>query len=157
DPRLVMIAAGGSGPRVVLVNDTARPWTGRLTVRTATATASWIALEQPVEVAPHRSWSVALEAGEHLDAVAVIADLDGRRAERWLRPDVDLILTRQDALVVVAPPVPDGEGGALIEVTVEARTLLRDLSLLAELELPGAVVPGQPGTLLPGERVTVPV
>jgi beta-mannosidase len=156
DSRLVTIAGGGMGPRVVLVNDTGTTWTERLVVRLVDVGAPdatpAAALERDVEVPAHDSVEIAVDAARRPGALVAVADVGARRATRWLVPDLELELGPQ-----LAEPAVTWPESTLAEVTVTAATLLRDLCLLAELAAPDAVVAGQLVTLLPGESAVVRV
>jgi beta-mannosidase len=159
DPRLVTLTASPSGAKderdghggglhAVLVNDTSTPWSEHLVVRVADEDTTDVVLEADVQVEPHGSVSLPLVVppGPWLLAVA---DVGGRRATRWLHPDLDLPAVPEHADVHVARP-----DRHRVEVTVTAHALLRDVCLAAELLVPDAVVEGHPATLLPGESVT---
>ena len=144
--RLVKVVAG---PGVALVNDTSAVWSERVTVQTLTGDAVSLLVERDVEVPPHGCVVLDVDPAVGAEADAVIADAGGRRSVRWLVPDPKLELRPQDADVEARSTGPQD-----VLLTVTARVVLRDLSLLAELADPDAVVEGQLVTLLPGESAT---
>lgn len=91
-------------------------------------------------------------------ADAVVVDVDGRRAVRWLRPDAELgTPTARVSLRVRRAGGSDGERSAVLEV--RAGDVVRDLVVLAETDprLADVVVDEQLLTLLPGETVRITV
>jgi beta-mannosidase len=169
DGRLVTITSGVPGPagkgtggvRVVLVNDTAQAWADRLVVRIARSAGTAggpeavdVVVERDIEVAANDSCAVDVDVDVDgpRQALVVVADVGARRATRWLAPDTILPLSPQDAEVRVG----SGQGRSA-EVSVTARSLLRDVCLLAELAVPDAVVSDQLLTLLPGESAVIRV
>ncbi|MFI7703183.1 glycoside hydrolase family 2 protein [Nonomuraea sp. NPDC049480] len=134
--RLVTVQPQG----LVVVNDAASPWEAQLLVRYLGLDGKELG-DRPVDVrlAARQTMTVPIEP----DGAALIAvDGPGVRVRHFLdgglpAPDWHGTLT----------PVP---GGYVVDV--EARTLLRDLSLHADRLDPEAVVDEQLVTLLPGER-----
>ncbi|MGI3780714.1 MAG: hypothetical protein ACRYG2_08040, partial [Janthinobacterium lividum] len=81
----------------------------------------------------------------------LLAEADGLRGWWWFAEDRDADLPAAD-LELRAHAVPDG-----YEVTVTARTLVKDLALLADRVSPDARVSAMLRTLLPGESATIVV
>ena len=146
--RLLTLQPRDGAPALVAVNDTAQAWT-------TTATVRWVAPDGAVLA----STEVALEAGPRATATAplpaapegalvVVADAEGAARA------VDFLVEDRAGLL----PVPEldvtttaAEGGVALRVT--ARTVVRDLAVLADKVDPAAEVSDMLLTLLPGETV----
>lgn len=165
--RATLMGGGRSDATVTLVNDTGEEWETTVAVSALSVEGREHERVHVDTVVPaHGSTRLAL--GEHLrplpeDIDLLVADVQGRRSTRWLRPDLDLDLGPAWFEVEVVGGAgtadhgaPAGDDAAHQEVLVQVRALgvIRDLCLLAELECPDAVVDAQLHTLLPGETVT---
>ncbi|MEU8384600.1 glycoside hydrolase family 2 protein [Streptosporangium sp. NPDC048865] len=138
---------------VAVVNDGPEPWTGELELQRLTLAGEPLAKEGVrVEVAPRSVASVPLP-----DALAVPGDpsaellsvrLDGLRTLHFFAEDTRVAFPAAACDTEVTPV----EGG--LDVTVTARTLLRDLALFPDRLDPASAVDDMLVTLLPGESVT---
>ncbi|GAA2862448.1 glycoside hydrolase family 2 protein [Streptosporangium fragile] len=138
---------------VAVVNDTAEPWAGHLELARLDLAGRVLGTHTVrVEAAPRSVATVPLP-----EVVAVPGDpaaellaarLDGHRVLRFFAedPQVAFPVAAYDARVT-----PSGDG---LDVTVTARTLVRDLALFPDRLDPDAVVDDMLVTLLPGESVT---
>jgi beta-mannosidase len=147
-PRLVAVQPDPAGLVAVVMNDTDEPWTAHLSARRVTLDGRTTASEElVVEVEPRhvarRSLGLAAAAQE-----LVVVDGGPRRALWAWAEDKDLALPAA-RFEAVAAPAGDGH-----EVTVTARTLLRDLCLFPDRLVPSAEVDDLLVTLLPGETHT---
>ncbi|SDR25831.1 glycosyl hydrolase 2 galactose-binding domain-containing protein [Thermostaphylospora chromogena] len=144
---------------VTVVNDTAEPWTGRLTVTRINVAGEPLA-EETFEVTAEPRGVAAVELPGPLATPSypmlelLVAELDGVRALRPFAEDRDMAYpeARMEAHAESAT------GGAV--VTVTAQTLVRDLAIFPDRLDPAASVDDMLVTLLPGEtarfRVTSP-
>ncbi|MFB9677137.1 glycoside hydrolase family 2 protein [Streptosporangium vulgare] len=142
---------------VAVVNDGPEPWTGELELLRLALDGEPLAKETiTVEVAPRSVARFPLP-----DPVAVPADpsaellsvrLDGHRALRFFAEDTRVAFPAAAYDTEVTP----AEGGGL-DLTVTARTLLRDLALFPDRLDPASSVDDMLLTLLPGESVTLHV
>jgi beta-mannosidase len=151
-PQLAVFGGDRQGARLTLVNDTGAAW--RTTAEVSAWTRSGAERGRStveVEVPAHGHRVLPVEANTP-DTDLLVADLDGRRATRWLRPDVELWLPAAELDVRATALGPDQ-----VRVDLCCGGLLRDVALLAELELPDALVDEQLLTLLPGERASFTV
>jgi beta-mannosidase len=150
--RLLTVQPRGGTPAVVAVNDTDQPWTGTVDVLRADLDGTVLAKGSlTLEAAPRSTATVALpdllvHPAEHTREVLVV-DGGGSRALWFFAEDKDLALT--SALESRAERTTDG-----YEVHVTARTLQRDVTLLADKVDPDAVVDDAMITLLAGESAT---
>lgn len=165
-PRLATIQPRGDGLAVVLVNDSAEPWSGTLTVerlRTALPTEAGPQLPRPeaahrfvFDVGPRGKTEIGLpkdlsETGQPLTDVLVARGEGlghGDRILHFYAEDKDRV-TEPARIAARASKVPDG-----VEVTVTAETIVRDLVLQADRLDPDATVSEQCISLLPGESHT---
>jgi beta-mannosidase len=151
--RLITVQPGPDGLRVVLVNDTAEPWTGPLSVSRCTYEGKALATEEiAVDVEPRSTRTVPL-SGElatpgNGSGELLVAQVGGARTTWFFAEDRDSALAAP-ALRAEASRTSEG-----YEVTVIATTLVRDLALLADKLDPAAAVDDMLVTLLPGETVT---
>jgi len=152
-PRLLTVVERDGVLTLAVVNDTAEPWTGRASAsRQSFDGDEHAAVTLAVDVPPRSVGLVALP-----DEVAVAADAsaevlvvgldDERTVHTWLE-DVDLALDR-DALTASARPTAGG-----YEVTVEARSFTRDVTLLVDRLDPDASVDDALVDLPAGTSVT---
>lgn len=155
-PRWLSIQPDTDGLVLAVGNDTDEPWTGTVRVSryrfdgTEPASAELevhlavrasVRLPIPADVAtPHRLTSELLRA-----------ELEGSRAEWFFAEYRDSELGPAEMEVDVAP-TPEGAA-----VTVTARTLVRDLTLLTDVVDPAARADAALLTLLPGEAATIRV
>ena len=160
-PRLVTVqprpaGAADNGLAVVLVNDSADPWHGELTVRRLSFDGDERAsFAQTVSLAPRETTTIALSSDVATPGDAanelVTADVDGARGTWFFAEPRDSALG--SAIVDVrAERSPDGT-----LVTLTAGGLVRDLTLLVDKIDPEAVASDALLTLLPGESATVRV
>jgi beta-mannosidase len=151
--RLVTIQPRGDGLAVVLVNDCDEAWSGALSVSRQTYDGEQLrAVVLDVDVAPRATETFALaedlttpedrarellvgQAGDHRGLWFFAEDRDSALAP----PDIDATAIRTNT-------------GYRLEMT--ARSLVRDLALLADKVDPDAVVVDMLTTLLPGETVS---
>jgi beta-mannosidase len=147
--RLLVLARAGTGLSLVALNDTDLPWRTEALVRTFSADAERTARPTALNVPPRGR--AVLPLGLSANAELVLVDADGQRAGRWLADDLALDLPPHDA-EVRHERRPGG-----IQVSLRARTLIRDAWLPAELAVPDAVVEPQLVTLCPGESLTFDV
>ena len=153
-PHLVHVGRPQDGLPVTLVNDGAEPWETTLRLTAVTATGAEFYASGEVTVPPRSHVVVSDVPAPDAWALAVVADTDdtAARATRWLLPDVELRLPAQDLVVAVSRR----PGGAVV-VKARTATVVRDLSLLAELAAPDASVDRAVLTLLPGESAELVV
>ncbi|MEU4534831.1 glycoside hydrolase family 2 protein [Streptosporangium sp. NPDC023825] len=145
------------GGAVAVVNDGPEPWTGELELQRLALGGEPLAKESVrVDVAPRSVTSVPLP-----DPVAVPGDpsaellsvrLDGHRALHFFAEDTRVAFPA----AAYDTEVAEAEGGGL-DVTVTARTLLRDLALFPDRLDPASSADDMLITLLPGESVTLHV
>ena len=154
-PRLAVLGAGegsgdGGGPVLTLVNDTPDAWTPQVALHAWTPAGAVRELVAPaVPTVPPHGHVVLPVPPPGVDADVVVADVDGVRTARWLRPDLELSPPAPTLTTAVTATGPDA-----VEVAVTTDVLVRDLCLVAELAVPDAVVDTQLVTLLPGESAT---
>lgn len=164
-PRLVTIQPRPTGDEadsvarslaVVVVNDTAEPWTGDVVVRRvgfsgveldATKVAVAIAPRETVTVDVPGSLGTPDEAG----AEVLVATLGDERALWFFAEARDSALGAAE----LTSEVIRTDSGARVRVTAEG--LARDVSLLVDKVHPEATVDDMLVTLLPGESVTFTV
>lgn len=152
--RLVTVQPDGQALTVVVLNDTAEPWTGTVRISWRTFGGfSQARLEVPFDVAPRETAAIAVPPRAPDLAVAdlLVAETDEGRGLWFFAEDRDSGLPAP----VLRSTVDAVEGG--YDVTVTAETLLRDLALLADKLDPDAVVDDMLHTLLPGETVMLHV
>jgi beta-mannosidase len=153
--RLLTVQPRGGTPAVVAVNDTDQPWAGTVDVLRAALDGTILAKSSlTLEAAPRSTATLALpdllvHPAERTREVLVV-DGGGSRALWFFAEDKDLALT--SALESRAERTTDGYA-----VHVTARTLQRDVTLLADKVDPDAVVDDAMITLLAGESTTFQV
>jgi beta-mannosidase len=154
--RLVTLQPRGSGLLAALVNDTDETWTATATLgrRDFDGTVRG-EFQRDIAVPPRTSYHLPLPTDV---AVAtdparevVVVRVGERRALWFFAEDRDLALPRAE-YDASARAVPGG-----YEVLVAARTVVRDLALLADKVDADAVVDDMLVTLLPGETTTITV
>ncbi|MEH1017422.1 glycoside hydrolase family 2 protein [Micromonospora sp. CPCC 206060] len=154
--RLLTIQPVGDGLRVVLVNDTGLPWTGEVEVSRCDYSGKARATAViPADCAPWSTQSLTLPANLATTGSAagelLIARLHGQRGVWFFAEDRHSDLTAPD-YTATAVATPTGAA-----VTVTAKSLIRDLALLADKVAADASVDDMLITLLPGESVTFDV
>ncbi len=150
-PRAVLPMAEGSTHALTLVNDVHDAWNADAVVTVIASNGDVLARSVETHNVPGDSHAVVDPPYVAERACAVVVDVDGARATRWLKPDMDLGLAA--GRVSVSATVDEG---GVWSVTVRAETLVRDLVLLTEFHplLVDARVSTQLLVLLPGEEVT---
>lgn len=141
---------------LAVVNDTATPWQGTVAVQRERLDGVLLAAtELPVDVAPRAVALLELPSdvrtAEDASDEVLVAEFDGLQTTHCWVEDVDLRLD-PDALDVQAEPTPDG-----YEVTVRARSLVKDLTLHVDRLDPDASVDVGLHTLHAGSSVTIRV
>lgn len=155
-PRIVTIQPREDGLTAIASNDTAEAWTGSLRfVRRDFAGTVLAEASAPVEMAPHGRTEVVVPADVRTagDAGSEVlsAELEGVRGVWFFAEGRDSALSAPE-LTIDAAAHQDG-----LDVTITARTLVRDLTLLVDKIRPEAVADEGLVTLLPGESVTIRV
>ncbi|QSB13614.1 glycoside hydrolase family 2 protein [Natronosporangium hydrolyticum] len=151
--RLLTIQPREEGLVLVAVNESAEPWsTEAVVTRMSLAGEPLAKHEAPVTVAPRSAVTLPLpapvaSAGEPIREL-LLATAGEERAWWFFAEDVDLAYptAEYDAVVSRSP--------AGTQVTVTARTLLRELTLFPDRLDPAAEVDEALVTLLPGESAT---
>ncbi len=152
--RLLTVQPRDGGLAAVLVNDSAQPWQGTLTLRRLAVDGTVLATSgSPVRVDARSTTTVAVPADVATagDAAAevLVADAPGARGWWTFVEDRDLALQTDDVLTASVERTEDG-----YLVHVEATALVKDVGLLVDVVDPDAVVDDMLCTLLPGEQVT---
>jgi beta-mannosidase len=149
----------GADPHVALVNDHAEPWHARGSLRRVAldgrvAASMTLDVSVPARGATAVAIPVSLGTPDDAHAELLVLDVEDTR-DTWWFVDDDELATSPPGLEVTIEPTPDG---AMVEVN--ARTLARELCLLADHVIADAHVDRALVTLLPGEsstfRVTTP-
>jgi beta-mannosidase len=155
-PRLVTIQPRADGLAVIVVNDTAEPWTGELRVRRHDYSGGVLADHaEPVTVAARATVTVPLPP-----TVSSAADPAGEvlRAElTQVRAHWFFAEPRDTTLVAAAPEVVTERTTTGYRVRVSAVGLIRDLALLVDRVDPDGLVDDMLVTLLPGESTVFTV
>lgn len=155
-PRWLSIQPEPAGLVLAVGNDTDEPWAGVVQVRSHRFDGTVLAaVELEVELAARASVRLPLPAelaapGE-ASSELLRAELDGVGADWFFAEYRDSALGPAE-LEVDVTPTPEGAA-----VTVTARTLVRDLTLLADIVDPEARADAALLTLLPGESATIHV
>ena len=154
--RLVTVQPRGNGLAVALVNDSAEPWAGELTVRRHAASGEALAehVEQ-VSLTARGTVTVLLPnaVAEPTDAAGELlrADLGGVQGH-WFFAEA------RDSELTPGTPLVEAERTASgYSVRVSVDTLTRDLALLVDKVDPDALVDDMLVTLLPGESTVFTV
>ncbi len=153
-PRVVTIQPRDGGLAAVLGNDTAEEWTGVLEVRRLTYDGRALAgITIEVSVAPRATLVVPIDTGVATPADGadelLVAEASGVRGFWFFAEPRDSTLPAQD-LALAARPV---DGGT--EVTLTARALARDITLLVDKVHASAHAQDALVTLLPGESTSI--
>jgi beta-mannosidase len=150
--RLLTIQPRDGGPALVAVNDSGQAWTATARVSRHRLDGSVLAShEVPIDLPARSTGTVPLPAdvatpGDEKGEL-LLAESGGDRAWWHFAEDVDAALPAAE----LDSRVQTVEGGYRLHVT--ARTLVRDLAVLADRVDPDAVVDDMLLTLLPGESV----
>jgi beta-mannosidase len=155
-PRLLTVEPEGDRLVLAVVNDTAAEWAGSTrVVRHAFDGAVLDEATVEVAVGPYRSarlpLPVAVATPGEPSAELLRAELDGARAEWFFAEYRDSRLRAAELDVEVVPAA----GG--LDVVVTARSLVRDLTVLADVVDPDAEADRALVTLLPGGTATIHV
>lgn len=148
--RLLTLRPRADGLVLAAVNQSAEEWAGSVTLRRMTVDGVVIGGTSMALTARARAvadFAVPRELRPAGPKEFLVADAAGLRALHFPAPDHEIPYPRPDFEVSVAPG----------EVTVTARTLVRDLLLQADRLDPAARADRGLVTLLPGERVTIGV
>ncbi len=151
--RLVSVLPEGDALVLAVVNDCDEPWSATARVRRITWSGEVLAEELvPVSLDARGAARLPLPAAVGVagsaDDELLVVDVDGLRDLRPFAEDAASALPAPQLDVRVA----EAEGG--FSVTVTARSVVRDLALLADRAAPGAVVDDMLVALLPGESAT---
>jgi beta-mannosidase len=156
EPRLLTIQPSGGTVALTAVNDTAEDWSGTVTVRRLAFDGGVLA-EDAVQIAvpAFGSSTIALdstvaEAGEPRNELLAVTGA-GHRAFWWFAEARDSSLPAA-GFDAVATRVDGG-----VEVRVVAKTVIRDLAVLADIVAPDATADRMLISLLPGEEVVVKI
>ena len=146
-----------SGTAAVVVNDSPEPWTGEVVLRRLSydgAELAATAVEFAVAARDAVTVPIPLDVATPGDAARelIVASVDDRRGVWFFVEPRDSALGAADLDATVA-----SIGADRVSVRVEARSLVRDLTLLADKVHPDAVVDTALTTLLPGESATFEV
>lgn len=150
EDRLLTVQPRGEGLAVVAVNDSASEWSGEVIVRRLGFDGRMLAEERhDAALAARTTSTLPIGVGDAGDAAAELLAVEfaGERAFWFFAEYRDSALEAAQ----VSTSVTAVDGG--VEVTVTARNLVRDLTLLVDKVDPSAVVDDQLVTLLPGESV----
>lgn len=141
---------------VAVVNDGAEPWAGELELLRLGLTGEPLAKETVrVEVAPRSVARIPIPGGVATPGNPAAELMAVRLGEHRVLaffaedPEVDFPVAAYDTEVI-----PSGDG---LDVTITARTVLRDLALFPDRLDPASSVDDMLLTLLPGESVTLHV
>jgi len=151
--RLLTVQPRADGLAVVLVNDHPAAWDGSVRVRRLGLDGTVLAQDAlPFAVGARDAVTLPLDAALAVPVDAadevLLAEVDGRRGWWWFAEDRDSRL-RAPGLDAEVRAVPGGH-----DVVVHARTLLKDLAVLADRAAPDAEVDELLVSLLPGETTT---
>ncbi|NQX11859.1 glycoside hydrolase family 2 protein [Microbacteriaceae bacterium VKM Ac-2855] len=154
EPRLATIQPRDGGLALVLLNDTAQEWVGpvrvsRVQVDGAVLADTTVAVTVPARGATTVPLPESLTGFGDATAEVLVASLDGFGRAIWNPAEVVDQRLDPDPIGVTAAAV---EGG--YEVTVTARSYVRDVTLLVDLVDPAATVDAGLITLLAGESAT---
>ena len=153
-PRLVTIQPRDGGLAAVVSNDTAEAWSATLRVRRLAFDGTVLAeTDAALDVPARGTASIALQddlaSPGDASSELLVADLNGVRGE-WFFAE-----PRDSALAAAEVDVESAAVGEGTLVTVTARTLVRDLTILADKLDPSAVAADGLVTLLPGESSSI--
>lgn len=153
DRALVLKPAQDGSVTLTAVNDLAEEWKAAVRIGRGTRHGGEVQWDDAVEVSvdPRSARTITLSLPDDPDGF-VIAEADGARRATWfLATDREAGLPAPEADVDVRR-VEDG-----YEVSITARSLLRDLDVAADVLAEDAVVSDSLLTLLPGETTTIRV
>ncbi|MFK4066376.1 glycoside hydrolase family 2 protein [Streptomyces sp. NPDC029674] len=157
--RLLTLQPGAEGPELVLANQGAEPWTTTVTLRLM-RTDGTLAARVPLGLtAPPREVLRLPVPPEAVPATGsakeyLVADADELRAVHLPVRDQEFDYPEPRYEITVQTVGGDRD---TVDVTVTARTLVRDLLLQADRIAPDASADRGLTTLLPGERTTIRV
>ena len=151
--RLLTLQPDEAGWRAVLVNDGSTAWSGDLVVARRDLDGAVLATDtRRVDVPAQGRLTVPIDPALSTPAESsqelVLAELGDRRAIQFFDEDVDVAFRPSDFELEVS----DVAGG--VELTVVARSLVRDIVVVNDRVDPDSVADEQIVTLLPGERHT---
>lgn len=150
--RLVTIQPRPEGLAVIVVNDTAEPWTGPLIVSRRTYPGTVLAGHTEQVTLPARSSvtvSLPASVSASTDAAAELLRADlGEARGHWFFAEARSSRLGAPALDTQLDRIDGG-----YRLTITAHTLTRDLALLVDKIDPAGTVDDMLVTLLPGERV----
>ncbi|HET6504477.1 MAG TPA: glycoside hydrolase family 2 protein [Amycolatopsis sp.] len=155
--RLLTVQPRDGRPALVAVNDTADPWSAQVLVRRVGFDGTELGrAELPLSAGPRESSTMDIPAalGTPADATTelLVATVNDAAAAYWFfAPDLEQKLPAAE----FSTEAEQVAGGYRIRVT--ARTLLRELTLLADQVAADAVADRALLTLLPGETITFTV
>ncbi len=152
-PRNLVFASEDGILSVVLINDTDQPWRGELRLSREQLDAEILAtITVQVNVKPRTATPIALtDALSHPQdrtAEIIVARIEGVTRVHTFVEDIELAL-EADPLDVHVEPIDDGYA-----VNVTARTLARDITLLADRAAADATVDDALVTLTAGQSAT---
>ena len=152
--QLVTIQPGPDGLEVALLNDTDQPWGGELVLERSDyggATLEGVTVQVTVEPRSARRIPIPQEISlsDTPAKEVILASFNGARDLRFFAEYRDSALA-DAAFHAELNQVPHG-----YELTVQAKTLIRDLTLMVDKVDPEGFVDDALITLLPGERVTL--
>ena len=138
---------------VYLHNDHGETWAGTYVVRQMAFDGRKFARhEQVVSIEPRGSSRFEIPDAMHDADSFLVAELDGgERGYWWFRPDKEIAYPAADFDAEIAE-TPDG-----LSLTIQAKTLLRDLCVFPDRLDPAAEASDQCVTLLPGESATIDI
>lgn len=154
--RIVTIQPRDRGLAVVVVNDSAEPWTGSVAVRRIRFDGTLLRRHEiDIHVATHDSSTIRIPdhvaTPTNVRSECLVVDFGDARGWWYFANDRDLDLPSADIDVSVRRP--DVHDDSAIVVNVRANTLIRDLTLLPDQLAAGATVDRQLVDLLAGEQV----
>lgn len=152
--RLITIQPRDGVPAVVVVNDSADPWSGSLAIRRLSFDGTELAVERLDVALDARSTgtfpisSSTATPGQNANEL-IVADLDDVRGSWQFVEDKDA------ALEPAQLEISTETSGSDTLVTISARNLVRDVAVLADRLSPDAWAEDGLISLLPGESVTI--
>jgi beta-mannosidase len=155
-PRLATIQPRGDGLALVLVNDTAAPWSGQAHIRRVGLDGEQRAIES-VTFVTAAGQATEIPLGEAVtraaqpDAELIVADVDGAQRAWWYYvPDRELAYP-DPGLSVQLIERPSENEGMLTVVIIRAENFVRDLTIHPDRLGEHVTVDRMLVTLLPGE------
>ena len=158
-PRIVTIQPGDAEGElsVAIVNDTDATWAGALEVRRVgfdgeSRASARIEVSAAARTVARLGLPHELTTPGDARSEVIVADLDGVRAFWYFAEPRGSALPAADIAMSVAAHAGDG-----VDVTLTARSFVRDVTLLVDKVAPDAEASTGPLTLLPGESATIRV